>query len=614
MCGVARAAAPAPERAATVERHAYRLVATGPGAYELEETLAVTVYTPAAAKYFGEAVVYAGATDKVLRLDGELLEPGARRPTVARPRHRSVTAAYDGAALAHDGEVHRLRMPLPTAYPARYRITSAVRVREAVALPVIGFRYPPWAEVTAAELRIGGAAAEVRYRVVDGAGAISETTDASGERVFRVRDRPPRAREDFAAAAAVAGPCVLLAPRRGRLEGYEGDFTTWAGIGAWTAELLAERSALPPEATAEVRALVAGIVDPLERVRRVYAYVQARTHYVSIQLGIGGFQPVAPADVHRYGYGDCKALTNHTRLLLAAVGLESYYCLIGVGDREIRHPDFASLNQANHALLAVPVAADTLWLECTSQQTPANFLGASAAGRLALLIDGGTGVLVRAGDARAEDHRRARVTELRLAPDGTAAFRRETRLEGASAAAPIYLRLASPEERRERCRRDWVAVGVEFDDVRAGVAYEGTSAVGHLTEVGRLRQCGRALGRRLVLPVAGHLPPPIAPADTASRSTDVTLVDDYVLADTLRYTLPEGYAARELPPTTTLEGPQGAYRVSARGLDGGRVVEVTRALTLRGGTYPAAAAPALARFAAAVSRADRRVIVVEPKT
>ena len=510
-------------------------------------------------------------------------------------------------------------MPLPEAYPARYRIATGVRVGDAVGLPVVSFRYPPWAAVTEAALELSGLTEEIRYRVLDPGGLIAEERGGGGERVFRVTGVEARRGEDYFAPASVAGPAVLLAPRRGRREGYEGDFTSWAGVGAWTAGLLAEREDLPAEAAAAVRALVADVDDPVERVRRVYAYVQARSHYVSVQLGIGGFQPMSPADVHRYGYGDCKGLTNYTRLLLAAVGVPSYYCVIGVGEREIRYPDFASLNQANHAMLAVPLAAaagapaDTLWLECTSQTTPANFLGAGSAGRLALLIKDGTGTLVRTGDAAPGDNRRTRATTIALAADGSAAFTRVARLEGASAAAPVALALASEDERHAAARRDWRGASVEVASVSPAVAYEGTAAVGTLEESGRVARYARALGRRLVVPVAAYLPPPPAPTDTLTRAAAVALDDHYVQVDTLRFVLPEGYTPQRLPPATSLAGPQGDYELSVSAAPDGSVV-VARALTLRAGAYPAAEAAAIARFAAAVERADGFVFLAGPKT
>jgi hypothetical protein len=50
------------------------------------------------------------------------------------------------------------------------------------------------------------------------------------------------------------------------------------------------------------------------KAKLIYDYVQQKSRYVSIQVGIGG-KPMDASDVDRLGYGDCKGLTNYTKVL-----------------------------------------------------------------------------------------------------------------------------------------------------------------------------------------------------------------------------------------------------------------------------------------------------------
>jgi hypothetical protein len=55
--------------------------------------------------------------------------------------------------------------------------------------------------------------------------------------------------------------------------------------------------------------------EPIMKAKLIYDYVQQKSRYVSIQVGIGGWKPMDASDVDRLGYGDCKGLTNYTKAL-----------------------------------------------------------------------------------------------------------------------------------------------------------------------------------------------------------------------------------------------------------------------------------------------------------
>lgn len=182
-------------------------------------------------------------------------------------------------------------------------------------------------------------------------------------------------------------PYVFFSLDRFSLEGVEGNATSWKEFGLWMHEnLLKNTRDLSEETKSKIIALTQETKDPIQKARIVYQYVQDKTRYISIQLGIGGWKPMLAKEVDRLGYGDCKALTNYTKALLDVVGVPSYYTIIyGSPQRQDIFEDFVAM-QGNHAVLAIPNQQNFIFLECTSQTKAFGFEGNFTNDRNALLI------------------------------------------------------------------------------------------------------------------------------------------------------------------------------------------------------------------------------------
>lgn len=189
---------------------------------------------------------------------------------------------------------------------------------------------------------------------------------------------------------------VFLAASDFEVEGYKGKMNTWEDFGKFQLVLNKDRDKLPEEIVAKVKTLTANITDEHEKIKIIYNYLQQNTRYISIQLGIGGWQPFEAAYVAKKGYGDCKALTNYMYSLLKAAGIKSFYTLVSAGDDIRNHQmmqDFPS-SQFNHVILCVPGKTDSTWLECTSQTMTSGYMGNFTGNRYALLIDEDGGKVV----------------------------------------------------------------------------------------------------------------------------------------------------------------------------------------------------------------------------
>ena len=173
-------------------------------------------------------------------------------------------------------------------------------------------------------------------------------------------------------------PSVFITPEKFSYYGIDGSFSNWKELGKWVYDkLLINRQELPQETVQHIKDITKNITDPKLKAKKIYEYMQNKTHYISVQVGIGGIQPFPASDVDNQNYGDCKALVNYTQALLKAVNIDSWYCIVQSGRRYKVSllPDFASMEQGDHIILCIPFKSDTTWADCTSETIPFGYLG-----------------------------------------------------------------------------------------------------------------------------------------------------------------------------------------------------------------------------------------------
>jgi hypothetical protein len=188
---------------------------------------------------------------------------------------------------------------------------------------------------------------------------------------WEVKDMPAVESEYAAPSWRELTTSVFLATEKFVIGDYEGSNASWKDFGKFVYDLKKDRDVLPEDVKKKVHELTDGVTDSKEKIRKLYEYMQQNTRYISIQLGIGGWQPFDANYVASKKYGDCKALSNYMYSLLKEAGIKAVYtCITSSSNDNYLLTDLPS-SQFNHIILFVPNGKDTTWLECTSQTVAA---------------------------------------------------------------------------------------------------------------------------------------------------------------------------------------------------------------------------------------------------
>jgi ADP-heptose:LPS heptosyltransferase len=146
--------------------------------------------------------------------------------------------------------------------------------------------------------------------------------------------------------------------------GYKGSMNTWDDYARFYGSLQKGRDVLPEETKQKVHELTKGIQDPATIVSVLYNYLQQNTHYVGIQLGIGGWQTYDASYVATKIWR-LRALSNFMIALLKEAGIQGHAIVIFGGPERKKFVTDFTHDPFNHIICCVPLGRDTIWLECT---------------------------------------------------------------------------------------------------------------------------------------------------------------------------------------------------------------------------------------------------------
>ncbi|TMA22085.1 MAG: DUF3857 domain-containing protein, partial [Deltaproteobacteria bacterium] len=235
------------------------------------------------------------------------------------------------------------------------------------------------------------------------------TTEAHGRRVYEwataeVEKLEP---ERFAADSNPVVQTVMI-----------GAPISWAAVALWYAGLARDRYRLGPALDAEVARVVAPGRTLDDTLRLLHRWVAQDFRYVSIALGISGYQPRLADSVFATKYGDCK---DKATLFIAAagrLGVRAYPVLLNMGGRVDR--GLPSAAAFDHMIAAVDRGRSYTYVDLTAGLVPFGMLPAGDQGEFGLVIhpDGRAEEVTLSEDSAAANAEQLLLTG-EVSPDGT---------------------------------------------------------------------------------------------------------------------------------------------------------------------------------------------------
>ena len=388
----------------------------------------------------------------------------------------------------------------------------------------------------------------------------------------------------------------------------------WNHFGDWINSLNKERKNLPEETIKVVKYLVENVASSEEKVKILYEYLQSKTRYVSIQIGIGGFQPFEASVVDRVGYGDCKALSNYMVALLEAAGIKSNYTLIQAGkDAQRMISNFPS-SQFNHAVVSVPLKNDTIWLECTSQTNPFGYAGTFTGDREALVISEKGAVVVKTPEYKAETNVQSRIADIYLQTSGDGTAQIVSTYSGL-----LYERnqLNWILDKQIKEQEKWLYENTKIPNfnIVSFSTSERKNIIPSATVAMKvfLPKYAATSGKRLTFKPNLMNRSTLILSKNENRKHAIICKTASTDIDTIKFNLPEGIYPEFLPKPISLKSQFGTYEAETQLSFDGKVL-YTRKLILFKGNHPSTTYTDLVDFYNAVNKADDLKLVFLKKT
>ncbi|HIB37649.1 DUF3857 domain-containing transglutaminase family protein [Mesonia sp.] len=583
---------------------------------ELENSTSMTVNKYTLVTVLNEkgdeaAFCIAGYDNDIKIKNLELIVYNANGEIIKKIKEKDFTdrSAVDGSTLYSDSRIKYFDYK-PTSYPYTVAFTKEYKTSNTAFIPTHHFipSYDVFVQNSSFKILYDKTKMPINIKEKNFQDFKVKKQEMAESITYSVQDVEAIPVEDLHLPLNEVTPSVLSVPRNFNLSGYKAEeIGDWSSLGKWFSnEILLERTELSPATISKMKKLTAGIDSPLEKAKLVYEYVQNNTRYISVQVGIGGFQPILASEVDEVKYGDCKGLSNYTKALLEAVGVDAYYVHVEAGNSKVNfESDFASLAQGNHAILAIPNQDSYSWIDCTSQTNPFGFLGDFTDDRDVFVMKPDGGEIVKTPAYLNEDNYQYTKAKINFNESGEINVEGVITTKGTQYDNRRYLEQYSPDDLKKRDKAYW-----SYIDNLTIVSHQLANDKDKIEFTENFQLKGdnyvTTSGERLFISINPISPNKHVPQRYRTRKTPFRISRGYWDQDEIEISIPEGYQVEALPDDEEISSEFGTYKMSLEVVD--NMIIYKKDILLKDGVYPKEKYSAYREFRNSVSNSEGKKI------
>lgn len=407
-------------------------------------------------------------------------------------------------------------------------------------------------------------------------------------------------------------PEVKLTLDKFNIGGITGVANNWEDLGKWEYKNFYQNMQDLSIATKnKILQLVEGVEDPIEKAKIIFKYVQNKTRYVSVQVGIGGFRPMMASKVDELGYGDCKALSNYAKALLDVVGVNSYFTeLYGSNEKLNMDFEFPSIH-GNHVILNIPTETGDIWMDCTSQKKPFGFIANFTDDRDVIVVKEDGGVLKHTKIYHTEENIQATKGVYSVDVYGAIKAHLKITSKGTQYSTHLGVDGASPKELDIAFKKYFSSINnIKFSQLE--VFNNRDEAAFEEKIVFTADNYATISGNEMLIPVNAFSKNTYVPKRIRNRKLPFEIARGYVDLDEVEISFPSELTLMYLPKDISLETKFGVYETTIKKIDDS-TYSYKRKLQIEPGKYPKEAYEAYRSFRKSIQKYDNSKIVLSSK-